>query len=133
MNEQREQLWAKWLDLISEQQQSGKSIAGFCRERGLRVWQFYEWKKRLREGEASQFFEVKVGLDAGSGRPAAARGQAIEIRLKRSPLSWWGLDSMRSICGRYWLCWRAKHDRAAELTASAHLAGQRSDGYALRF
>jgi len=29
--------------LISEQQQSGKSIAGFCRERGLREWQFQEW------------------------------------------------------------------------------------------
>jgi hypothetical protein len=47
MDDHREQPRAKWCNLISEQQQSGKSIAGFCRERGLRAWQFYEWKKRL--------------------------------------------------------------------------------------
>ncbi|MDT7817653.1 MAG: hypothetical protein QOJ51_1812 [Acidobacteriaceae bacterium] len=43
---------AKWLELVSEQHQSGQSVAAFCSERGLRAWQFYEWKKRLRESEA---------------------------------------------------------------------------------
>jgi len=83
MDEQREQARAKWRDLISEQQQSGKSIAGFCRGRGLRAWQFYEWKKRLRETEASQFLEVRVRPAAESRQPAAAHDQAIEIRLNR--------------------------------------------------
>ena len=81
MDEQREQGRAKWRDLISEQQQSGKSIAEFCRERGLRAWQFYEWKKRLKESEASQFLEVRVRPAAESREPAAAHGQGIEIRL----------------------------------------------------
>ncbi len=81
MDEQREQARAKWRDLISEQQQSGKSIAGFCRERGLRTWHFYEWKKRLSETEASQFLEVRVRPAAESRQPAAVHGQGIEIRL----------------------------------------------------
>ena len=83
MDEQREQARAKWRDLISEQQQSGKSIAGFCRGRGLRAWQFYEWKKRLRETGASQFLEVRVRPAVESRQSAAAHDQAIEIRLNR--------------------------------------------------
>ena len=83
MDEQREQARAKWRDLISEQQQSGKSIAGFCRGRGLRAWQFYEWKKRLRETEGPQFLEVRVRPAVESRQSAAAHDQAIEIRLNR--------------------------------------------------
>lgn len=83
MDERREQARAKWRDLIAEQQQSGKSIAGFCRGRGLRAWQFYEWKKRLRETEASQFLEVRVRPGAESRQPAARHDQGIEIRLNR--------------------------------------------------
>ena len=83
MDEQREQARAKWRGLISEQQQSGKSIAGFCRGHGLRAWQFYEWKKRLRETEGPQFLEVRVRPGAESRQPAAAHDQGIEIRLDR--------------------------------------------------
>lgn len=82
MDEQREQARAKWRDLISQQEQSGKSIAGFCRERSLRAWQFYEWKKRLRETEAPQFLEVRVRPAAAESRqPTGAHAQGIEIRL----------------------------------------------------
>jgi hypothetical protein len=74
--------WTKWSGLISEQSQSGQSIAAFCRERGLRAWQFYEWKKRLRRGEAGKFVEVQIA-GAGEGvQPAGARSRAIEIRLR---------------------------------------------------
>ncbi|HLG95875.1 MAG TPA: hypothetical protein VKX49_06150 [Bryobacteraceae bacterium] len=92
MKEQRKQSWAKWRDLISEQQQHGKSIAGLCGERGLREWQFHEWKKRLRETQASQFLELRVRPAAESRQPAAVlpiispislSGQQIEIRLNR--------------------------------------------------
>jgi len=37
--------WSKWGGLVSEQSQSGQSVAALCRERGLRAWHFYEWKK----------------------------------------------------------------------------------------
>ena len=38
----RAEEWAKWHDVISEREQSGKSLAVFCQERNLRVWQFHE-------------------------------------------------------------------------------------------
>ena len=47
----------------------------FCRERGLRDWQFYEWKKRVRETEAAKFVSVEV---AAAGEPVSvAAGKAI--------------------------------------------------------
>jgi transposase-like protein len=77
----RAEEWAKWRDVISEKQQSGKSVAVFCRERDLRVWQFYEWRKRLRESEEAQFVEVEVKPVAKTTLSDAVHGQAIEVRL----------------------------------------------------
>jgi hypothetical protein len=72
---------AKWREVISDQQQSGKSVAVFCQERDLRVWQFYEWKKRLREAEAPPFVEVEVKPAAKTTLTEGVRA-AIEVRLK---------------------------------------------------
>jgi hypothetical protein len=56
------------------------------------VWQFHEWKKRLRGTEASRFLELRVRPAAESRQPTAAlpitspvslSDQQIEIRLKR--------------------------------------------------
>jgi len=74
--------WAKWRGLLFEQSQSGQSVAAFCNERGLRAWQFYEWKKRLRESDTAKFIEVQVAAPAEPVRPAGTRSNAIEIRLK---------------------------------------------------
>ena len=52
--------WAKWRGLLSEQLESGQSAAKFCRERGLAVWAFYEWKKRVGDGEVAKFVSVEV-------------------------------------------------------------------------
>ena len=52
--------WAKWRGLVSEQIASGQTVAAFCRDRGLRDWQFYDWKKRVREAGASKFVAVEV-------------------------------------------------------------------------
>src|ERR1700758_4562884 len=74
--------WAKWREVIFEQQQSGKSAAAFFRERDRRMCEFCEWKKRLRDAEAPQFVEVEVKPSAKAARSEAERGQAIEVRLK---------------------------------------------------
>lgn len=74
--------WTKWRQLVSEQSQSGQSVKAFCGERGLRAWQLYEWKKRLRESEAAKFVEVQLAAPAEPERPAGARSSAIEIRLR---------------------------------------------------
>ena len=74
--------WSKWGGLVSEQSQSGQSVAAFCRERGLRAWHFYEWKKRLRESEGARFVEVQIAEPAVAVGPPGARSSAIEIRLR---------------------------------------------------
>jgi hypothetical protein len=74
--------WTKWRGLVSEQSQSGQSVAAFCGERGLPAWRFYAWKKRLRESEGAKFVEVQIAAPAEPVRPAGARSSAIEIRLR---------------------------------------------------
>ena len=78
--------WTKWRGLLSEQLGSGQSAAVFCRERGLAVWAFYAWKKRVREAEAAKFVEVAVKPFKPGWRSSAGDEKTIEIRL-RSGLS----------------------------------------------
>ena len=73
----------KWRGLISEQSQSGQTVKAFCLERGLRDSLFYDWKKRLRQGEAVKFVEVKVKASSEQRTPAPERYPAIEIRLSK--------------------------------------------------
>jgi len=71
----------KWRGLVSEQSQSGQTVAAFCRDRGIRDSQFYDWKKRIRGGEAAEFVEVKLKEPSEQRKPAPERYPAIEIRL----------------------------------------------------
>ncbi|HLI77604.1 MAG TPA: hypothetical protein VKV02_11705 [Acidobacteriaceae bacterium] len=82
MKEQQAEARAKWRGLIAEQQQSGKSVAGFCQERGLGTGQFYEWKKRLRETGPVPFVEVAVKPAARAVVAQVGPGSAIEVQLK---------------------------------------------------
>ena len=68
---------------MSEQVEGGKSIAAFCRERGLRDWHFYEWKKRLRQADAASFVAVEVAASERPMRQALTTSSGIEIRLSR--------------------------------------------------
>ena len=73
---------AKWRSLLSEQEESGQSIAAFCRTRELRESLFYYWKKQLQEAAGSQFVEVQVAKPDLSERDShAAPGSTIEVRL----------------------------------------------------
>ena len=83
MSQSRTEQWAKWRGLVSEQSQSGQTVAAFCRDRGIRDSQFYDWKKRVREGEAAKFVEVKVKESTEQRKPAPERCPAIEIRLSK--------------------------------------------------
>src|ERR1035441_5932650 len=77
------ELWTKWRGMVSEQSQSGQTVAAFCRDRGLRDSLFYDWKKRMREGEAAQFVEVKLAGPEAQTRPAPGYSPAIEIHLDK--------------------------------------------------
>jgi transposase-like protein len=73
----RSELLTKWRELISEQTQSGQTVSEFCRERGLRDSLFYDWEKRIREGEAEKFVEVKVKESSEQRSSAPGRCPAI--------------------------------------------------------
>ena len=51
----------------------------FCRQREISQWQFYAWRKRLRQAGAQSFLAVQ--LAGGTAPTAALRTGAIEIRL----------------------------------------------------
>ena len=72
----------KWRSLVSKQEESGQSVASFCRARGLPESLFYYWKKWLREVATPPFVEVQVAQPHLSPRPSrSAMGPAIEVRL----------------------------------------------------
>src|SRR5260370_3500626 len=82
MGHHKEEDLLRWRGLVSEQGASGTSVAAFCRDRGLRDWQFYEWKKRLRSSVAAPFIAVEVAsTEAASVQPGQMSG--IEIRHRR--------------------------------------------------
>jgi hypothetical protein len=72
--------WSRWGKLVAQQGKSGKSVAGFCRERGLCAPHFFVWKKKLSQGEAARFVEVKVAAAAVEG--VAGSDRSIEVRLR---------------------------------------------------
>ncbi len=56
----------------------------FCRERGIREWQLYEWKKRLRREAEAQFLAVELKRsEAAVEAVPQVPGKAIEIRLPK--------------------------------------------------
>jgi hypothetical protein len=70
----------KWRSLVSEQEESGQSIATFCRTRELCKRQFYYWRKRLRA--TPPFVEVQVTKPQVRPRHGdSAPGSTIEVRL----------------------------------------------------
>lgn len=79
MRRDRRKAWTKWRKLVTGQVGSGQSVAVYCRERGLGAWQFYAWKKRLREAEAGKFVEVKLANTEREKKSGA--GTTIEVRL----------------------------------------------------
>lgn len=84
MGHDRGETSRRWRELLSAQQASGQSIAAYCREHDVRAWQFYEWKKRLRQSEAPSFVavSVKVEEERASLSPALPLS-AIELRHSR--------------------------------------------------
>src|SRR6476646_7325516 len=77
----------QWRERISEQERSGLSIKQFCTERGLTLWSFYDWRKRLREAGTVRFalVERRSQSETSSGSNADlevvfATGERLQIR-----------------------------------------------------
>ena len=73
----------KWRSLVSEQEESGQSVAAFCRARELDESLFYYWKKRLREVATPPFVEVQLAKPQLRPRHShSALASTIEVRLR---------------------------------------------------
>jgi hypothetical protein len=72
---------AKWRGLISEQEQSGKAVAEFCRERGIAASKLYSWKRRCVGEKAGSGFVRLRAAPAVKTEPVATAGSGIEVRL----------------------------------------------------
>ena len=71
---------AKWRELVSEQEQSGKSVVEFCRERGIARSKLYLWRQRCAGAKAASGF-VRVRVAAANAETVARAGSGIELRL----------------------------------------------------
>jgi hypothetical protein len=71
---------------LSKQASSGKSVAAFCGERGLRDWQLYEWKKRFAS-DRSNILCCRRGVSSDS--TCAASGSICAGGRDRATASPW--------------------------------------------
>ena len=64
-----EQRREQWRQRIAEQEKSGQSVSGFCREEGLSGPTFYAWRQRLRKQNTPVRFAL---VEAKPAREAVA-------------------------------------------------------------
>jgi hypothetical protein len=68
-----------WRQAIGEAESSGKTVRGFCQEKGLNENQFYSWRRELKlrdaEGSEQRGF-VELVSSAGTNAPA---GVSLEV------------------------------------------------------
>lgn len=68
-----------WRGLVAEQASGTQKVTAFCRERGLPVWKFSYWRKRMagRDGKDGGFVrlrtppgggEIAIWIEAGACR-----------------------------------------------------------------
>jgi transposase-like protein len=74
---EKQERYRLWRELIADQQQSGKSISAFCRERGQKAHLFYYWRRRLTSDPSEKAVRFAL-VETNSGLPVTER---IEIAL----------------------------------------------------
>jgi transposase-like protein len=127
----------KWQSLFLEQEQSGQSVAAFCRERGVGESLYYYWKKQWKEAAMPQFVEVELTKGNREREPARlGLGSTIEVRLGNGRSLMVAPEFEANHLRAFWQWW--SHARAAQFAyagpgaSGAHLVSGRSDRYALR-
>ena len=85
-----EERQSQWVQLVAEQNSSGRSARAFCRDRGISVGRFYQWRKRLAvtaeecDRLAPGFVEVSVSArEMNSGVRLRVIDGSVEIVLER--------------------------------------------------
>ena len=69
-----------WRGVVEQWRQSGLKRAAFCRERGLAVWQFHYWHRRLAGDDPSgSGVFARVHSVGGSGLRLRLGGLELEV------------------------------------------------------
>lgn len=72
MRQDRQEYWAR---VVAEQEAGGQTVKAFCGERGLNLYSFYVWRRRLRQTEPAPRFALVKTKDA----PTAGGAAELEI------------------------------------------------------
>jgi len=74
----------EWRQIIERQQNSGMTVARYCRDRGVTECSFYAWKKRLRRSLPSRPKQLPTPAFVEVTPSNPAQTDAIEILLRGS-------------------------------------------------
>ncbi len=69
--------WQSWRDVIRRQEQSGLSVAAFCREQQVPPASFFAWRRKL--AEVDQNANAALGRDADASQEVRAQLVPIAI------------------------------------------------------
>ena len=75
--------WQSWRDVIRRQEESGLSVAAFCREQQVPPASFFAWRRKL--AAAKQNGNTGQGIDADASPDV--RAQFMPIAISPVPLS----------------------------------------------
>jgi transposase-like protein len=75
MSRTQEERYQLWRNLIAQQEQSGLSVRGFCKQHRTSEHSFYQWRKRLGERLPMKFALVETN------RAAPTTVAAVEVIL----------------------------------------------------
>ncbi len=75
----------KWTDVIRQQEQSGLSVAAFCRNQDIVEQSSYGWRKKLGGSHSVRFALVEAGAAGTNDRAAIELVLASGDRLRIAP------------------------------------------------
>jgi hypothetical protein len=86
MDSGREAMWAERRELVSRWEQSGESMAAFCRSEGIAYWKLLSWRKRLAQMDeaGSGFAELVVRRDGNDDRVNETRRRESDVDVRSS-------------------------------------------------
>ncbi len=72
----------KWTKLITEQQESGLTVAQFCRDNSLNSKSFYNWRIKITPSEAPSFVKIQ-----SASAPVPISKNPIQLHFSNTSLS----------------------------------------------
>jgi len=75
-----------WRQAVAQQEQQGRSVRTFCRERGLNEHSFYAWRKRVRSQPPVTFALVETNRPPALIEVALPTGERLRIPCEAATL-----------------------------------------------